>query len=326
MRTYKLQIGSLINPTVFELNADNPGAPGIKFSIQQFEAQQTSLSYITLYNMPNYFYGQFSQLFNKKVSLWGGFARSPITTRLGYTPTKELLLQGYITSIVPDYNNIDKPIMLITSPVPLYDGTKLDSASTKTALSAVYKLSIKIGDDAISALKSAFTFLTGGEIPLNSFVLNPVISQSTTTADVTSIFQLAEIAKSQFGLEMYQNIGEYVIVDPSIPSGIKLPIAINQSEFLTQPSSLTPASIAITLALRGDIKVQDKIMLPPGIFVGLTSFTDIPGMSGNAMFLDKSIYSFFSGVLNVIKVWHTGDSRNPDVQAWATHLEATTIL
>lgn len=323
MRYYKLTIGTF-GEISFELGSKNMNAPAIEFSIQQFQQLRTTNSEITLYNLPTYMYGQFPKLIGQKIQLFAGFERSPVTTANGMTISKGLIFQGYISQIIPDYGNIDKGLMFIVQSVPFYTEIAGQPVA-RNFLTSFFNLNIKIGDDPVTLIKVAFLKLTGLGTVLDTSTVISKPAQVATSQTIYNIYDLATLAETCYGLVIYEAVDKFIMKNKEALSMPTQPIILQASDFITQPSSISTNTIALTLNMRAGITINSFIILPPQLFVGLIGLSEVRNIIGFNLFLNKSVYLFFSGALNVFKVWHVGNSRSPDAQSWATHIEAVNV-
>ncbi len=103
MRYYRLSIAN--DQIVIEQNAKNPVAPCVQFNIQTYNTSEAINAEITIYNLPLFVFGQYQKFYNKKIELRAGITSTPLNTLIGIEPPKEnLILSGYISAVIPDWN------------------------------------------------------------------------------------------------------------------------------------------------------------------------------------------------------------------------------
>jgi hypothetical protein len=96
---------------------------------------------------------------------------------------------------------------------------------------------------------------------------------------------------------------------------------IDYTELIGQPTWIEPQKISIKVVLRGDIRIGDKVQLPPTLVT--TQLGVAQQLPGGTDETPKLGALSFEGVFSVTEVLHTGDFRNPDGGAWCTTYQAT---
>jgi hypothetical protein len=308
MRYYKLSIG---DDVVFTQNVDNPTGPAIEFNMQYYTASQGINQEITLYNAPLFMFGEFQNYYDKKIELKAGFTQSPLTRLIGTSiSTNDLLSSGYVAGIISDYNGIDTQVTFIVQAFP----------TTGTA----FQFSVDKGVDPTDQISNAIKQITGNILKNNT---TNVTASSPDYSAIKTVSEVDNIVR-KWGLTIYQN-AEGFFLDYSKPTNYRNRIEIKAGDFIIQPTAMTISSMAVTLNLRGDVRLLDLITLPKGVFIGVAALANPDGQRDWRSTSDsilrqgrKSLYLLYSGEFQITKIWHVGNSRNLDVQSWATHIEA----
>lgn len=92
------------------------------------------------------------------------------------------------------------------------------------------------------------------------------------------------------------------------------PRQISFIDLIGQPTWIAPTTIQIKTVMRGDLKVSDRITLPPTRVV--TTADAQSGVTGAPL--------TFSGTFQIKTLRHVGNFRQPDGAAWCTVIEAYT--
>lgn len=105
--------------------------------------------------------------------------------------------------------------------------------------------------------------------------------------------------------------GEVTVHDNTSPPS---PKQISFIDLIGQPTWIAPTTIQIKTVMRGDLKVSDRITLPPTRVV--TTADAQSGVTGAPL--------TFAGTFQVKTLRHVGNFRQPDGAAWCTVVEAYT--
>ena len=305
MRKYHLVIGD--NELVLDYSSDNPNGPQILFDIQQFTASETVNAEIILMNISHYYFTMNVPLLGKKISLSAGMEDSPILRKIGYSGKYGLIAQGFISRVIPDWNGVDTAISVTFQPFPIKtDGNNI--------LYPGYELSVPICDDIRPYYKKIYKQISSNSNNLN---MGPDKIKCITayTQQIYTVAGMSSLLSAQHNLTLGQTGNGFILSNV-----IGLPINLVPGDFLVQPSLVEYQKIAITLQLRSDIKMNDIVVLPKEIFVGITNL-DKGLFTTGIDFQGKSIFNLFHGNYRVIGVWQRGDVNNPEAQAWSTTIQ-----
>ena len=320
MRYYRLSIDN--DSVVIEQNRKNPAAPCVQFNIQTYNTSEAINAEITIYNLPLYVFGQYQKFYNKKIELRAGISSNPLNNRIGIEPPKEdLILSGYIAAVIPDWNGSDNQFTFICVSTPVYEQDAQGNINTEKP-AGQYSFNIKTGDNPSNEIENAINVVTNKTALFTNRATAP-LANSPCNTPVSNMAEIADVVKT-YGLMLYPS-GSGFILDEIGSSGKGREIQLKATDFLTQPSALNLAEMALTLFMRGDVRLGDTIILPEKTFVGITALTENGGRD-NRVGVKQGIFTMFSGKHAVTKIWHVGDSQNADVQAWATHLQVVRIV
>ena len=321
MRYYKLLIDE---KELCAQNLKNPTGLNIQFNIQTFNEGQTANSEITVYNPPLWMFGEYMNLYNKKLELYGGVENTPLTKIIGITPPQQdLLMVGFISTILPQWNEADMQLTFVVTQSPVYSSTDGTVDTSKPA--GGYQFRLKGQEDALTAVTNALAAVSPG-VPVSAIETGmtvPVPCQAIvfTASGVASIV-------STWGYLLQCGAEGYVLKKRE-STAYGQSIKLQKQDFLCQPSPLGVSTMAITSFLRGDIRLGDQIVMPDDMFIGVSNLSGIiTDSSGIDAFLNeqkKNLFTMFSGTWSVTKIWHVGDLRNNDAQAWSTHFEVARV-
>ncbi len=319
MRKYQIIIDNpdngkvLFNFGSFNVNDPtklNPEAPNIQFNIQQFQAKLTTNNSITLFNIHPYYFSMNQFLYGMRVRLYAGMEITPMTAKLKYGGTYGMITDGYITAAIPEWNGKDTQLTIIIQP---YNPSKKKP----------YVFDVKIGDAMVPKIIEAYSAIAGTIINFDtgneSFV-------STTEYDaiVRSMSDIDKLITEQHEYNLMQTQSGYKLSPAASLTNITISstsqiIALQEGDFIFQPSLVNLAEVAITLMMRSDIRIGDVVTIPQDIWVGLSALDVVRNADSLIeMFKGKTLFSMFSGSFKINKVWQIGDARNIDPQAWVT--------
>lgn len=318
MRYYRILIDE---KELCSQSLENPTGLQIQFDIKTADEGSTANSQVSVYNPPLWMFGEYNKLYNKKLKLFAGLSETPITQMIGIVPPKQdLITSGYIAGIFPDWNGSNMQMTFILNQSPPYlaatDG-RIDLASAPGA----YQFNLQKGVSPDKQIRECLDAVAPG-VPFVSRV-SDFLTPSTCETPIYQVGNLASLLAS-WGLRLMMG-GEGYIMDGRENPSFGQRVQLKKTDFLTQPSALDISTIAITTFLRGDIRMGDLVTMPEKFFVGISQIGDSlqnsTGLEDWLKATGKNVFSMFSGSYLVNKIWHVGDLRNTDVQAWATHME-----
>ena len=113
-------------------------------------------------------------------------------------------------------------------------------------------------------------------------------------------------------------IGENPVIIPEI---------ISDKDLLGQPQLINPNTITLTVPLTSKFRIEQLITLNLKSFISYNQAYITEGDPNNyGIGIDRDISKMYSGVYKITTIQHVLQSRNTDVNAWCTTLEAVKNL
>lgn len=92
---------------------------------------------------------------------------------------------------------------------------------------------------------------------------------------------------------------------------------ISPLDLIGQPTWIGPLTVQVTMVMRGDLRVNEYIKLPPGLLTTrASSFSSLSPLKGK---------NSFQGKFMISKIRHVGNFKQPDGRAWSTIVDALFI-
>lgn len=332
MRFYKLEIEDI---GTFTLDSNNPYAPCIRFDIQQYTADSYSVAYIELFNMDLSFFKNPKPFIDKMITLTAGMKETPLNRLFGYqynSSSGDLIYRGFISNVTCNWNvGSSTSVTFILSPSTtrkdnlfVLDIKKGDNIIThiKNCIESLYPKANIISDNEILTAKNPIKQTIYNMYDLYLFASNQVIDNSYVKI-VTSFngYRLIVVEKGSLK-ELGGGIKETILVKDK-QSEINA-IKLEPYMLLEQPQYINFSECQFSIILNPQIKIGNFIKISDDIVFNNASFLRTVHSynedNDNDLTMPKV---FFNGVFNVTKVWHIGDSTNPNPQSWTTNFEAT---
>ena len=318
-RKYELEISDFSTNEVllsFGLSSDNPSGPEIQFNIQQLPGNVQVNNTITIFNVHPYYFNENQNLYGKRISLKAGMENTPLIQKIGYSGAYGTILEGWITNMIPEWNGRDTQFATI-----------VQNYNPGNAIPSV--ITMHIGDPVLPKIKAAFQNLTGnvGLLDMGN-VPQALTSKSNYQHKIKNIASLDNLLQGVHGLTIIQKQSGFTLYSPLSPAApTQKTVYLKAGDFICQPSLIdgkTYTEVALTLIMRSDINVNDFVVIPQDIWVGISALDVVADARALIdMFKGKSVFSMFSGKYKVNSIWQLGDAKNRDPQAWATTLHAT---
>lgn len=289
--------------TISELSPNNQNALRITFDLRTYTNIETQGAIISVYNLPQSFYQNQSQLVDKRIQLYAGFSpTSQLLRRLEIKPVlNTLLLSGYISNTIGDYPNNKIDLIISSTPIKTQDKTKGVLFDLKKGESVKQKIK--------SALKSLYPLSQVNIGGIESVAVENMIKTLYSNSDLNDI-------AATYGILIYTDFQGFYIADRN-PKGSEFPpIEISQNEIVGNPTYADFSTINLTLLMRGDLKLGTLISIPTAIFATV---------SPNQNYIVNAPRSFISGKFLITKIWHIGDSANENPQSWVTNIQAVPL-
>ena len=293
----------------------NPNALNVEIDINIFDADLFGGATAVVWGISLQDISQATQLANKNVTVMGGMQQGlPLAN--AQAPEAGSLLKGYILQAFGNWVGTEMWLTLImihvdapTTPPPpnapnppprnivlnWTKGTMLKTALQTALMTAFPKqqLSINISDKLVAPQDNVGFYPTLRE--LNDYLRD--VSQQIMTGQ--SKYQGVGCCLQQGALTVHDGTSK--------PS----PKMIQFTDLVGQPTWIEFQIIQIKVVMRGDLKVDDYITLPPTPVVSTAA-----AQAGGTQPLT------FSGTFNIKTIRHVGNFRAPDGQAWVTIIDA----
>lgn len=325
----------------------------IDFDLQFVNDKSIVDKHITLYNVNRYWHGKLAQdsLKDKRIILYAGVKLTPTLTRQNAYNNKykscyiindfqlieQPLFDGYISNA---YTEVENGTTALTLTV-----LETAKASSSFSINSIISSPLKIPSGTVW-----FPLVKGWIVKyyLKKLAIPPIIkkgkiTQTTSKSDI-NVDNIKGIKDNDSGLSLQSILNESFGCDIVITNNGTIIIQnaegkkeeentsfttniISDNELLTQPHLVdaTDKRIMITLPLTNRFNFQKNNMFTL-ITKSATIFNQIETIGDSVVRADLSINEigkYWEGVYKIVQIWHTGSSRNSDVNAWVTKIEAT---
>lgn len=311
MRYYDIEIGGGKSYT----SRNNPQALNVELDINIYDADAISGCTAVIWGIALADISQATDLANKTVTITGGMQQGLPLANV-QAPEAGVLLKGYIWQAFGNWVGTEMWLTLVmlpgdppgTPPPPnapnpppknivlnWTKGTMLQTA-LQMALMTAYpkqKLSINISPQLTAPQDNVGYYPNLRE--LNIYLRD--VSQQIMTG--SSTYPGVGCCLQQGNLTVHDGTNK--------PS----PKMIQFTDLVGQPTWIAPLTIQVKVVMRGDLAVNDIIMLPPTQVV--TTAAAQSGIQGPLT---------FSGSFQIASLRHVGNFRAPDGAAWVTIIDA----
>lgn len=313
MRYYYLKIDGKI---ICKLDEKNPIAPRLVFNIANFgNLGDSRPSNITLYNMPTSLFTQAESYKGKTIELRAGIKATGFSKIQGLKSTEtDIIYLGKIENVVTAWWGKETYITFLINSLG-----KADQAKFVAQIDRGDSIATKIKDLIDKYLQGLNYNVT---IDANA---QDVLSPTTSTIPLQpSKEQMAGLRYFndfllKFGLIMSlkgQNIIIRKLDELPTQSGSN---QIDAVELITQPVFEKIDVIKIEVALNPKYTLLSKVALPANI--PLAPSEDLSSADAGGIIRADTKGSLLSkGTYLITSVMHLGDSRNSDVESWATSM------
>jgi len=142
-------------------------------------------------------------------------------------------------------------------------------------------------------------------------------SKSNYQHKIKNIASLDNLLQGVHGLTIIQKQSGFTLYSPLSPAApTQKTVYLKAGDFICQPSLIdgkTYTEVALTLIMRSDINVNDFVVIPQEIWVGISALDVVADARALIdMFKGKSVFSMFSGKYKVNSIWQLGDAKNGD--------------
>jgi hypothetical protein len=312
MRYYDIEISGGKSYT----SRNNPNALNVELDINKQDADHTGGATAVIWGVSLQDISQATDLANKKVTVSGGMQPGLPLATLQSANAGELI-SGYIWQAFGNWVGTEMWLTLIMLP-------DIDPPSQAPAPNAPnppprnLTLNWTKGTMLSDAVKQ--TLQTGypkqpADINISSQLVAPQdnIGYYPALKDLNIYLRFAS-QQIMTGNQTYQGVGccmqngKITVHDGTSSSSPKM---IQFTDLVGQPTWILPYTIQVKVVMRGDLKIADRIKLPPTLVV--TTAAAQSGIPGPLT---------FSGTFKISVLRHIGNFRQPDGAAWITVIEA----
>lgn len=304
-------IGGGATYTSHSLGQSNPGALNVEMDIPVVPfATPMGAAMVRIWGISVQEIGQASNLNGKDIQVYGGMQAG---LPLANPAQAGLLVQGFVFQAFGNWINTEMTLDLIINPGPSPNGIGTAAAPRNIVLN--WKANQPLSTALKNALSSAFP---GYQQSIN--ISANIVRPSDEVAYFNSVLELAqwvkETSKSIVKTDGYAGV-DLVLFEKTFAAydGTVAPTnAVKQIQFqdlIGQPTWIDAPLIQWKCPMRADIKVGDRITLPPSQITNTQqAATSLVNQSVN-----------FQGGFTVSLVRHVGNFRQPDAASWATVFE-----
>ncbi len=331
----------------------------IDFDLQFTNDKQMPYKTITLYNVNRYWLGMFgnTKLKGKKITLYAGTKLTPTLTRQNvynsntkscyiindFQMLESPIFDGYIDNTYIEMENG-------TTSLTITVGSAVVENNNKFSLSSVISSPLKIPSGTVwfPIVKSWIVKSYLKKLALPPIIKKGKITQTTSKADIdidniksikandTSL-SLQNILSKNFGCDIVISASGTIIIQDtegekeedaeSLKNTLLNNNIISDNDLLTQPSLVDVSKdqrIMITLPLTNRFNFEKNssftlITKSATIFNHTLTQGDTVERFNFSSKLELGKYWY--GTYNIVQIWHTGASRNSDINAWVTKIE-----
>jgi hypothetical protein len=313
MRYYDIEIEGGKSYT----SRNNPNALNVELDISIYDADAVSGCTAVIWGIALQDISQATNLANKKITISGGMQQGlPLAN--AQAPEAGILIKGYIWQAFGNWVGTEMWLTLVMLP-DVDPPTQAPAPNAPSPPPKNIVLKWTKGTMLADALKQ--TLMTA--YPNAAAALKIGISQLVAPQDNIGYYEnLRELniylrrvsqelmagSKTYPGVGCCLQKGGLTVHDGTVPPEPKM---IQFTDLIGQPTWIAAYTIQVKVVMRGDLKVSDKIKLPPTpVITTAAAQSGIPGPLT------------FSGTFTIQSLRHVGNFRQPDGAAWVTIIEA----
>lgn len=300
---------------------------------------------LSLYNVNRYWHNENSagKLAGARVVIYAGVKATPIHYRQGLVDPQNTcyalndnqilttpIYDGYVAN---SYANMDGvSTVLVLNLIPVKELTEEEKASVNQlniAFGTAWRNEVKrFIDNYLKLVGTPDVKVQVGIPTKKSIIINEAI---TNTINIEGIFEtkregaipLVDFVKTSFK-EVIKKEGNTIYIGEN---PVIIPEIISDKDLLGQPQLINPETITLTVPLTSKFRVEQLITLNLKSFISYNQAYITEGDPNNyGIGIDRDISKMYSGVYKITTIQHVLQSRNTDVNAWCTTLEAVKIL
>lgn len=300
---------------------------------------------LSLYNVNRYWHNENSsgKLAGARVVIYAGVKATPIHFRQGLVDPQNTcyalndnqilttpIYDGYVAN---SYANMDGvSTVLVLNLIPVKELTEEEKASVNQlniALGTAWRNEVKkFIDNYLKLVGTPDVKVQVGNPTKGSIIINEAI---TNTINIEGIFEtkkegaisLVDFVKTSFK-EVIKKEGNTIYIGEN---PVIIPEIISDKDLLGQPQLINPKTITLTVPLTSKFRIGQLITLNLKSFISYKQAFITEGDPNNyGIGIARDISKMYSGVYRITKIQYVLQSRNTDVNAWCTTLEAVENL
>ena len=300
---------------------------------------------LSLYNVNRYWHNENSsgKLAGARVVIYAGVKATLIHYRQGLVDPQNTcyalndnqilttpIYDGYVAN---SYANMDGvSTVLVLNLIPVKELTEEEKASVNQlniALGTAWRNEVKrFIDNYLKLVGTPDVKVQVGNPTKGSII---IAEDDANTMNIEGIFEtkregaisLVDFVKTSFK-EIIKKEGNTICIGEN---PVIIPEIISDKDLLGQPQLINPNTITLTVPLTSKFRVEQLITLNLKSFISYNQAYITDGDPNNyGIGIDRDISKMYSGVYRITTIQHVLQSRNTDVNAWCTTLEAVKNL
>ena len=300
---------------------------------------------LSLYNVNRYWHNENSagKLAGARVVIYAGVKATPIHYRQGLVDPQNTcyalndnqilttpIYDGYVAN---SYANMDGvSTVLVLNLIPVKELTEEEKASVNQlniAYGTAWRNEVKrFIDNYLKLVGTPDVKVQVGNPTKGSII---IAENDANTMNIEGIFEtkregaisLVDFVKTSFK-EIIKKEGNTICIGEN---PVIIPEIISDKDLLGQPQLINPNTITLTVPLTSKFRVEQLITLNLKSFISYNQAYITEGDPNNyGIGIDRDISKMYSGVYKITTIQHVLQSRNTDVNAWCTTLEAVKNL
>lgn len=300
---------------------------------------------LSLYNVNRYWHNENSsgKLAGARVVIYAGVKATPIHYRQGLVDPQNtcyalndnqiLITPIYDGYVANSYANMDGvSTVLVLNLIPVKELTEEEKASVNQlniAYGTAWRNEVKrFIDNYLKLVGTPDVKVQVGNHTKGSII---IAEDDANTMNIEGIFEtkregaisLVDFVKTSFK-EVIKKEGNTIYIGEN---PVIIPEIISDKDLLGQPQLINPETITLTVPLTSKFRVEQLITLNLKSFISYNQAYITEGDPNNyGIGIDRDISKMYSGVYKITTIQHVLQSRNTDVNAWCTTLEAVKNL
>lgn len=300
---------------------------------------------LSLYNVNRYWHNENSagKLAGARIVIYAGVKATPIHYRQGLVDPQNtcyalndnqiLITPIYDGYVANSYANMDGvSTVLVLNLIPVKELTEEEKASVNQlniAYGTAWRNEVKkFIDNYLKLVGTPDVKVQVGNPTKGSII---IAEANTNTMNIEGIFEtkregaipLVDFVKTSFK-EIIKKEGNTICIGEN---PVIIPEIISDKDLLGQPQLINPNTITLTVPLTSKFRVEQLITLNLKSFISYNQAYITEGDPNNyGIGIARDISKMYSGVYKITTIQHVLQSRNTDINAWCTTLEAVENL